>query len=270
MAIPSYASVEDRQENEQNVNHYQEVSHQRMARSRLRLDFGRHLPLPVLAPSPSREETQAEGYMLFEDFMTNQVQQAGLQQQYFQIQSNIPSNFRNIVADGPVTEFNSDHVDGVAVQNYESVSTPVGYKNPVWAKAGRELRLLAEKFAKSEERKAVRARANQVDIHHITWDEFQDLLTELFLDGDIRRERIVTLFFFCTDIVIRALKEKIADKVKCLFVWSLRFISEKVCTWVQEQGGWSVVLGSYVPKAVITICALTVAAITAIYVWRKT
>lgn len=121
MAIPSYASVEDRQENEQNVNHYQEVSHQRMARSRLRLDFGRHLPLPVLAPSPSREETQAEGYMLFEDFMTNQVQQAGLQQQYFQIQSNIPSNFRNIVADGPVTEFNSDHVDGVAVQNYESV-----------------------------------------------------------------------------------------------------------------------------------------------------
>ncbi|XP_023242108.1 uncharacterized protein LOC111640326 [Centruroides sculpturatus] len=269
MAIPDTVSCEDEQENEGNMYCARSVPRNRASRSGLTLNFGRHLPLPILTPSPSEEETLAEGHMLFQDFVTSQVQQEGLQNQYLQISANIPSRYRSNVE--PLLQADGDQADcGSSFENDLSVSTPLGYKNPVWAKAGRELRLLAEKFAKSEERKAVRARANQVDIHHITWDEFQDLLTELFLDGDIRRERIVTLFFFCTDIMIRALKEKIADKVKCLFVWSLRFISEKVCTWVQQQGGWGVVLGNYVPKAVITICALTVAVFTVFYVWKKT
>ena len=41
-------------------------------------------------------------------------------------------------------------------------STPVGYQNPLWAKAGRELRELADAFNETMERRRVRERAYQV------------------------------------------------------------------------------------------------------------
>ena len=38
-------------------------------------------------------------------------------------------------------------------------------------------------------------------------------------------------------------------------VWP--FLFESICSWVQKQGGWGVVLGSYVPKVAFTVfCAL--------------
>ena len=49
-------------------------------------------------------------------------------------------------------------------------STPVGYQNPVWAKAGRELRELADAFNKTMERRRVRERAHQVRPYTIVTD----------------------------------------------------------------------------------------------------
>ena len=41
-------------------------------------------------------------------------------------------------------------------------STPLGYRNPVWAKTGKELRMLADEFSKTKERQKVQAKAEKV------------------------------------------------------------------------------------------------------------
>ena len=46
--------------------------------------------------------------------------------------------------------------------SFLSFSTPVGYRNPLWAKTGRELRMLADAFSKTKERERVRRRADEV------------------------------------------------------------------------------------------------------------
>lgn len=259
-----------------------ERENDRSSRSALTMNFGRRIPVPILNP-PSAEETQAEGRMLFQDFVQTQVMQEGLEQQYTQL-SVIPPNMSNVllrnrhdlhhgelVADGDsmVSYDETDSTRDSDESLYASYSFPAGFKNPLWAKTGRELRQLADKFAQSEERKLVKEKANQVNIENITMGEFQDLLCELFHDGIVRRERIVTLFFFCTDVVIRALKQKIASQVHHLFTWSMNFITERVCRWVQEQGGWGVVIGNYVPKLVFTVCAFTVTMAAAFFIWKN-
>merc|ERR1719432_355217 len=60
-----------------------------------------------------------------------------------------------------------------------------------------DLATLAERFARSEGREAVRRRAEQVELGSITQDNFSQLLSELFHDGGITQERILVLFFFC-------------------------------------------------------------------------
>ncbi len=45
-------------------------------------------------------------------------------------------------------------------------STPQGYQNPVWAKTGREMRLMADAFAKTKEREKIRKKAQRVCLIH--------------------------------------------------------------------------------------------------------
>lgn len=76
----------------------------------------------------------------------------------------------------------------------------------------------------------------QVDIEHINYEEFYQFLNELFSTG-ISRERIVVLLFFCSDIVVRAYNNPLAN-FKRLFNWFLEYIIDKVCDWVKDHGGW--------------------------------
>ncbi|KAK7475127.1 hypothetical protein BaRGS_00033619 [Batillaria attramentaria] len=78
---------------------------------------------------------------------------------------------------------------------------------------------------------------------NITYEEFKDLLTELFAAGGITKERIVVLFFFCSDVAIRCLKRG-AELCSQFITWSMSFITEKVCSWVRSHGGWGAVMGS--------------------------
>ena len=41
-------------------------------------------------------------------------------------------------------------------------STPIGYQNPQWAKAGKKLRIWADDFEKTSERSKVRKEAEEV------------------------------------------------------------------------------------------------------------
>ena len=78
----------------------------------------------------------------------------------------------------------------------------------------------------------------QVGIREINYDQFFDLLTELFLGDGVTRERILVLFFFCSDLAIRTLKQQAVNIFQRCLEWSQRYIIERVCLWVQEQGGW--------------------------------
>ena len=54
------------------------------------------------------------------------------------------------------------------------------FQNPVWRETGRELQVLADAFARSNERLLVRERAAQVDILTIDKDKFFAMMAELF------------------------------------------------------------------------------------------
>jgi hypothetical protein len=77
----------------------------------------------------------------------------------------------------------------------------------------------------------------QIGVDEITFDQFEDLLSELFHGGTITRERIVVLFFFCSDLAIRTLRLQI-NYFEKFIRWSLKYIAERVCAWVKDRGGW--------------------------------
>ena len=51
-----------------------------------------------------------------------------------------------------------------------------------------------------------------------------------FQNGQITRERILVLFFFCSDVAILAIRQKATALVAQLTQWSLEFIRNQVNT----------------------------------------
>ncbi|KAG0715930.1 Bcl-2-like protein 1 [Chionoecetes opilio] len=113
--------------------------------------------------------------------------------------------------------------------------------SPHMMRAGRELRLLADAFADTAERRKVRDMAESVNLGCIQMDDFFHLCTELFYDG-ITRERIVALFTFVGDVAVHQVKLRGEELIHRLMKWSLKYLVEHVCRWVQEAGGWVAVL----------------------------
>jgi len=118
-----------------------------------------------------------------------------------------------------------------------------GQTTPRQAAAREEVRedlvTLAERFARSEGREAVRRRAEQVELGSITQDNFSQLLSELFHDGGITQERILVLFFFCSDLALRALRVGLRATLSKLTRWSVAFLRGTVAAWVRCKGGWN-------------------------------
>jgi len=118
------------------------------------------------------------------------------------------------------------------------------FQDPIWQQTGRDLQILADRFAQSHERLLVRQRAEQVDISTLNKDKFIAMLSELFKGGCVTRERILVLFFFCSDVAIFAIRTGAGRLLASLTEWSLIFIKDQVCSWVQNNGGWREVLRS--------------------------
>ena len=76
----------------------------------------------------------------------------------------------------------------------------------------------------------------QMKIEEMTKSDFLDLLRELFAEG-ITKERIVVLFFFCSDVAINALRGP-ENLFSQFFNWSLDFVTGYICSWVRQNGGW--------------------------------
>ncbi|XP_071964595.1 uncharacterized protein [Antedon mediterranea] len=124
-----------------------------------------------------------------------------------------------------------------------SVKTPVGYNNPNWAKAGKELRIMADKFARSDEREKVTKKATKYSQSSIeTYAEYSDLLTELFQSGGVTCHRLVVLFFFCSDLTIMALEHNCIDYFGRLVTWTYRFIRDGLSQWIASNGGWNAIV----------------------------
>lgn len=100
----------------------------------------------------------------------------------------------------------------------------------------------------------------QVELENITKQSFLDLLDELF-QGGVTREKIAVLFFFCTDVALRAVSCA-QGMVAKLLSWSFSFIITTVCRKVDELGGWECVLFKRMPSflfsclTILGICAI--------------
>jgi hypothetical protein len=64
------------------------------------------------------------------------------------------------------------------------------------------------------------------------------VIVVLLQEGGVTSERVVVLFFFCSDLAIRALCNRMREQFDFITYWSQRYIMESFSIWVQEHGGW--------------------------------
>ena len=111
----------------------------------------------------------------------------------------------------------------------------------------RDMTSLASTFRRSGGRQEVARRAATVDLDTLSQQNLTLMLSELFHDGGVTQERLMVLFYFCSDLAVRAVKTGLLSLVSTLTSWSLTFIRGTVSAWVRCRGGWSRVLASLTP-----------------------
>lgn len=162
---------------------------------------------------------------------------------------------------------------GAAARRSRTLSMNLeNFQDPIWRQTGRDLQILADQFARSHERLLVRQLAEEVEFTTLDKQKFIAMLSELFKGGQVTRERILVLFFFCSDVAIFAIRSGAGKLISSLTEWSLLFIKEQVCSWVQNNGGWREVLRSgmnFVQQSlVVGTCAMLIAC-CAIYIRKN-
>ncbi|CAN7999720.1 unnamed protein product, partial [Ixodes hexagonus] len=211
-----------------------------------------HLSIPLLLATPTREETEEEGRVLLSTFIDYQVAQEGMEH----------------------PEAMGDMVYSHTLESEEAAQAPpsreeVLLAHPVYRRVGRELRALAEQFSHSTERRRVRQEADALDLSTLTRENLTSLMLELFHDG-FSRERLVTFFFFCSDLILKAVRTSLGSCLRwhvVLWVWA--FLRDNVCDWVLQRGGWEMVLTSYLPSLVVTAAGVAVCAAAIFYIWKN-
>ncbi|GLV40349.1 hypothetical protein CBL_04150 [Carabus blaptoides fortunei] len=135
------------------------------------------------------------------------------------------------------------------------------------------LRALADQFSQSPQRQWIRQQAQLVPLQSLNFHSFTDLLIGLFQEGGVTWERVIVLFFFCTDISIRALQEQLIRQFQRIQDWTTRFIQETVCTWVELEGGWTIIfqqsLNHATKIAILGFCCVGIVALC-IYIRNNT
>nr|CAD7255842.1 unnamed protein product [Timema shepardi] len=62
------------------------------------------------------------------------------------------------------------------------------------------------------------------------------------MKNGVTSERVVALFFFCSDLALRALRDNWRDLFHRLVQWTQVYIMSTLSVWVQKHGGWEVAL----------------------------
>lgn len=52
------------------------------------------------------------------------------------------------------------------------------------------------------------------------------------------RERVLVVFFFCSDLALMALQQQAVQVFRNLMRWSNEYITGGLTSWVRNQGGW--------------------------------
>ncbi|XP_074599646.1 uncharacterized protein LOC141854006 isoform X2 [Brevipalpus obovatus] len=146
------------------------------------------------------------------------------------------------------------------------ISQNESYAMEVMANVGQDLRRIAEQIERSQERHIIRRRADDVNVKISTYEHFAAILRELFPNGQITREGIVVLFFFCSDVAFRAYSSGPIACFHQLINWSLRYIYQHICDWVRAQGGWKSVISGTARGAAVTVCAVLGSVAFAMYI----
>jgi len=175
-------------------------------------------------------DDDVDGEMLYTNFLSQRFAEEQIQfpqYQYEQLQ------YRNYVSDGR-DSLTSDRFDRY------------GYNGPQRQQnrqdLSRDINNLTDTFRRSGGRQEVFRRASIIDLDTLTMENMTTMLSELFHDGGITQERILVLFYFCSDLAIRAVKAGLTRLVSNLTRWSLAFIRGTVSAWVRCRGGWRGIL----------------------------
>ncbi|KAJ8931595.1 hypothetical protein NQ314_015457 [Rhamnusium bicolor] len=100
------------------------------------------------------------------------------------------------------------------------------------------LQTLANQFVVSPQRGWVHEQAQNVDLHILHFNTFRQLLFGLFQEGGLIWERVLVIFYFCSDLSIRALQEKVSECYLHIHKWTTFYLDTRLSVWVEQQGGW--------------------------------
>ncbi|KAK0044150.1 apoptosis regulator BAX [Biomphalaria pfeifferi] len=114
-----------------------------------------------------------------------------------------------------------------------------GYRHSSWAKNGENLKAVCNKFACSKKRIQVLNESLEFDLN-MRKDQYMELLEHFTDKENITAERIVFIFFFCSDVILRC-SEINRDIFRQYFEWTNEFLTHSISVWIYEHGGWGTV-----------------------------
>ncbi|XP_032795741.2 uncharacterized protein LOC116932114 isoform X1 [Daphnia magna] len=134
-------------------------------------------------------------------------------------------------------------LQGLPVPHVPSLDT-IQFSNPLWVCNASSLRQLANEFSLSPLRNEVCYRAQSVDLTTLNGQNFSEMIQEVFSGGSLTKERILVVFFFCSDVALFALQNHTLNLFCKLIQWSTDYITGKFSNFICSQGGWTAVLNS--------------------------
>ncbi|XP_053203726.1 apoptosis regulator BAX-like [Panonychus citri] len=174
-----------------------------------------------------------------------------------------------LLTDAFRSTFNNEGIQPPQDSSLEILNQYEAYAEQMMATVGQDLRRIAAQFEASRERDIIRRRAQSVNIRIDSYDRFSAMLRELFPDNRITREGIVVLFYFCSDIALRAYSSSPIVHFHQLIGWTIKFIFNHICSWVRSQGGWNKVISDFVQGTAVTVCAILGSVAFAMYIKRN-
>lgn len=112
----------------------------------------------------------------------------------------------------------------------------------------RDMSNLAETFRRSGGRQEVTEQVANIDLGTLTQENLSLMLSQLFEDG-VTPARLLVLFYFCSDLAVRAARSGLLHLLTSVTSWSLAFVRGAVSTWVRLRGGWTRVIQAMSPAS---------------------
>lgn len=127
-------------------------------------------------------------------------------------------------------------------------SSGQGFGSSLSDELTRDMSNLAETFRRSGGRQEVAEQVASIDLGTLTQENLSLMLSQLFEDG-VTPARLLVLFYFCSDLAVRAARASLHHLMASVTSWSLAFVRGVVSTWVRIRGGWTRVLQALSPAS---------------------